>query len=169
MDWLLLIVAATVLLFGFVVFVGSPYVPSLSMDIRQAFRDLYPLTVNDLLVDIGSGDGVVLREAADLGARAVGYEINPILVLVSRYLSRKHKQIKINFANFWASHLPDDTTVVYVFSATRDTTKIIKKLQIETNQINRPINVISYGSKFDGLKIAKNVGAYHLYILYPRS
>jgi hypothetical protein len=162
--WLVLII---VLLFGFVTFRGAPYVPSQKRYVYQALRELYPLNDNDVLVDIGSGDGVVLREAAKIGARAVGYEINPILVIISRFLSRKYDQISINLVDFWLTHLPDDTTVVYVFSVTRDMKKIIKWMQNETNKLNRPIHLINYGSELKGVKIVKNVGAYHLYTFHP--
>jgi SAM-dependent methyltransferase len=167
MDWLLLISAIVVLMFGFVVFRGSPYVPSKKADVKKALNQLYPLASSDLLVDIGSGDGLVLREAARIGARAVGYEINPILVFISRFLSYKNKDIRVIFADFWLSQLPNDTTVVYVFSATRDMKKIISKLQNETNRLEKDINVISYGSQFKGLEASKKVGAYNLYVLKP--
>lgn len=167
MDWLVVFVGIIILIFGFVVFIGSPYVPSQKRYIKQVFQELYPLNSKDLLVDIGSGDGIVLREAARLGASAVGFEINPILVLISRLLSRNHKKIEVRFADFWLSNLPSATTVIYIFSVTRDMKRIMVKLQAETNRLGKPLSVISYGSKFDGLKINKNIGAYHLYILEP--
>lgn len=167
MSFLILIIVIVILLFGFVAFRGSPYVPSKKADIRQAFKDLYVLKRDDLLVDIGSGDGVVLREAAKKGANAVGYEINPILLVISRFLSNKYKNIKIIFADFWSSQLPDTTTVVYVFSASRDMDRIIDKIQNEVNRLKRPIYIISYGSKFNGVQPAKSVGAYSLYTVKP--
>lgn len=167
MTYLLVIIAIVALLFGVVVFRGSPYVPSRKADIIQALNELYPLNSKDLLVDIGSGDGVVLREAARIGAMAVGYEINPILVIISRFLSRKYKKITINFADFWLSQLPDATTVVYVFSASRDMNRIAKKIKNEANRLGRPINIISYGSKFNDIKSSRNVGAYYLYVIKP--
>lgn len=167
MSWLLFIIAIIALSFGAVVFRGSPYVPSHRIDIKLALKELYPLTSKDLLVDIGSGDGIVLREAAKIGSHAVGYEINPILVVISCFLSRKYKKIKINFADFWSSQLPDNTTVIYIFSASRDMSRIAKKIQDEVNRLSRSINVISYGSEFDGIKPSKSVGAYHLYVIKP--
>ncbi len=167
MGWLLLTISLLVLFFGLVVFSGAPYVPSRKKDVQQAFSRLYPLGPDDLLVDIGSGDGLVLRAAAKIGARAVGYEINPILVFVSRLLARKYRGIDVILADFWLSKLPTDVTVVYIFSVTRDMKKIINKLQNETNRLGRPIHVISYGSKFDVVKAIKSLGAYNLYRLEP--
>ena len=77
---------ALFMIFSLVVFRGSPYVPSQKKYIFEAFTKLYKISKNDLLIDIGSGDGIVLRQAARLGAKAIGFEINPILVLISKIL-----------------------------------------------------------------------------------
>jgi len=106
----LLIAAGVVFLIGFVAFTGAPYVPSRRADIQRVFTELYPLSAKDLVVDIGSGDGVVLRTVSKLGARAVGYEIHPILVLISRMLSRGDGKVRVKLANFWRAPLPDETT-----------------------------------------------------------
>ena len=167
MIWLSLAIFAFIMIFGLAVFRGSPYVPSHRSDVIQSLTELYNLNNKDTLIDIGSGDGLVLREAAKIGAFAKGYEINPILVLVSRFLSRKNKKISVFLADFWIAHLPNDTTVVYVFSVTRDIKKIIKRLQSETDRLNRPIHVISYGTRFDDMKEVDSIGAHHLYAFYP--
>ncbi|HZJ34438.1 MAG TPA: hypothetical protein VFD55_00260 [Candidatus Angelobacter sp.] len=167
MIWLWIVIII-VLFFGLVVFRGAPYVPSRGVYIRQALSELYPLTDKDVLVDIGSGDGIVLREAAKIGARAVGYEINPLLVFISRFLSRKYSsRVSIHFADFWITHLPNDTTVIYIFSVTRDMNKTIKWVQKETDRLGRQINVISYAIELGDKKAVKNVEAYHLYKFYP--
>ena len=91
MSWLLFAILAIVILVGFSAFTGAPYVPSHRRDVARAFRELYSLDANDVLVDIGSGDGVVLRQASQRGARAVGYEIHPLLVFtVAVEIGRAH-------------------------------------------------------------------------------
>jgi len=167
MIWAGAIVLALVIIFGFSVFRGSPYLPSHKLDVRKSFIDLYHLDKKDVLVDIGSGDGVILREATRLGAHAVGYEINPILFLVSWFLSRNDKKANVVFADFWMSNLPHDVTVVYVFSASRDIKKIIKRLQNEADRLGRSISVISYGARFNGMKEVNSIGAHHLYTFHP--
>src|SRR3990167_11438551 len=89
---IVIVVATILLVFGLVVFRGAPYVPTLRKNLEQGFRDVYPLSERDLLVDIGSGDGVVLRQAAKCGARAIGYELNPFLVVISKLLSRSEER-----------------------------------------------------------------------------
>jgi hypothetical protein len=60
------------LFFGLVVFLGAPYVPSHRKDVKKAFEH-FDINNSDLLVDAGSGDGLVLRIASSFGAKAVGY------------------------------------------------------------------------------------------------
>ena len=145
-------IAAVVLLFGFVAFTGAPYVPSRRRDLQKAFDELYRLKKTDVLVDIGSGDGVVLREASRRGARAIGYELQPLLVLISRWLS-----------------LPDETTVVYLFGDGRDIAKMVQYLQHETNRLGHDIWLLSYGFEAAGLTLHKTAGAHNLYLLQPQS
>ncbi len=167
MSWLWFLLFVIALIFGLVVFRGAPYVPSRKAEINQALTKLYPLTSNDVLVDIGSGDGIVLREAAKIGARAVGYEINPILVYISRWLSRKSGRVTVYLADFWFEKLPDDTTVVYIFSVSRDMRKIIRFMQKEADRLGRPMDLINYGSELKGVRVVKQIGAYHLYVFKP--
>lgn len=166
MIWLW-VLGALVVVFGVVVFRGAPYVPSQKRYINQAFKDLYQLSPNDLLIDIGSGDGIVLRQAAKFGARAVGYEINPLLVVISRFISRDEPLISTKLADYWHSSFPDETTVVYVFAVTRDTKRVVKKIQNEVNRVNHKINVISYGNKLPGWNSKHSIAAYHLYEVLP--
>lgn len=159
--------AVVVTMFGFVAFTGAPYVPSRRRDLQRAFNELYQLKEADSLVDIGSGDGVVLREASRRGARAIGYELHPLLVLLSRWLSRGDKKVSVRLANFWRTPLPDDTTVVYLFGDGRDIAKMVQYLQCQTNRIDRDIWLISYGFEAADLELKRTVGAHNLYLLRP--
>jgi hypothetical protein len=167
MIWFWLLLLIIVFLFGLTAFFGAPYVPSQKKHIRQALHELYIIGKKDTLVDIGSGDGVVLREASKTGAHAIGFEINPILVLISRFLSRNDKQVSIRLHDIWLSHLPDETTVIYVFSVKRDIKRTKKWLQSEINRIDHPVSLISYGFKFTDIKPIKKLGPYYLYIFRP--
>ena len=161
------VVTGIVVSVGFVAFTGAPYVPSKRRDIVRAFTELYPLTSRDVLVDIGSGDGVVLRMASARGARAIGYELHPILVAVSRYLSRHDSRVVVHLANFWRSKLPHDTTVVYVFGDARDITKIFAHIEREVTRLGHDVSLISYGFEIAGRKPTRTVGAHHLYHITP--
>lgn len=157
------VVCILVVLFGFVVFRGAPYVPSKPRDLKRAFDELYPLTSSDTLVDIGSGDGVVLRQAAKRGAHAVGYELNPLLVFVSWLLARGDKKIEAHVADFWRVKFPPDTTVVYTFGDTRDISKMATLVQHEATRLQKPLYFISYGFSVPGETAVKASGAHFLY------
>lgn len=156
-----------IFLFGFVVLTGAPYVPTKRRDLRRAFLELYPLTKDDVLVDIGSGDGIVLREASRCGARAVGYELNPVLVWISRLLSRKDTRVQVYIANFWRVDIPDDTTVVYTFGDSRDIVRMMRKVEQQASRLGRRLAFITYGFDIPGQKPVRTVGAHHLYEVEP--
>lgn len=161
------IVGGIVVSLGFVAFTGAPYVPSKRRDIRQAFTELYPLSKKDTLVDIGSGDGVVLRQARHFGARAVGYEIHPLLVAVSRWLSRHDDGVTVHMKSFWHAKLPTETTVVYTFGDSRDIARMYGVVESEATRLQRPLFLISYGFAMKDHDPVRQVGAYYLYKIKP--
>jgi len=161
------VVGALVVSFCFVVFFGSPYVPTLKLQVQDAMKIL-PLKNNDIFVDVGSGDGVVLRAAAKVGVRvAVGYELSPWLYAVSKILCRDYKNINIHLANFWKAELPNNTTVVYTFLNGRHIVKLAKKLQDHANKHGKSIQFISYGFALPEKKAVKIRGALYLYTFKP--
>jgi len=163
----LLIVAGIVFLVGFVAFTGAPYVPSRHADIHRVFTELYPLSAKDVVVDIGSGDGIVLRTVSKLGARAVGYEIHPILVLISRMLSRGDDKVHVKLANFWRASLPNDTTAVYTFGEARDIAKMYARVQQEATRLGRSLTFISYAFNIPGIAPDASDKSYFLYEVKP--
>ncbi|MDB5180956.1 MAG: hypothetical protein JWO54_719 [Candidatus Saccharibacteria bacterium] len=166
MTWVY-IVGGIVALLGFSVFFGAPYVPSRRRDLVRMFDELYPLKSSDVLIDVGSGDGIILREASRRGATAIGYEINPVLVALSNWLSRRDEKVSVAIANFWLAKFPQATTVVYAFSVERDAVKLRNKLQTEANRLNKPLNLICYGSPLPEIIPERDFEAYHLYQFYP--
>lgn len=156
-----------ILTFGIIVFRGAPYVPSRKKYIQHAFTSLYPLSKKDVLVDVGSGDGIVLRMASAKGARAIGYELNPILVLISRFLSRKDNRVRVSLTDFWIAKLPDDVTVVYAFMATPYIHKLDMKIQHEANRLQRPLILVLYGNSLSGRTIDHASEGYKLYTFVP--
>jgi hypothetical protein len=159
-------IIAIALLFGVVVFFGAPYVPSQKKYIRRVFKYI-ALGADDLLVDVGSGDGVVLRSASRCGATALGYEINPILVLISKVLSAGDSRVSVVNANFWKAKLPEQTTIVYAFSVTRDEKKLTQLLQREANRLQRPLKLLCLGSPFRLVQPVDSFDAYALYLFQP--
>jgi SAM-dependent methyltransferase len=167
MSILIVVLVIVVLTFGLVVFRGAPYVPSHRSEVTRAFRELYPISSKDVLLDVGSGDGVILREAAKRGARAIGYEINPILVMISRLLAKGNKQISTTFADFWLKDFPNDTTIVYAFAVSRDIEKLRRKMQNEADRLRRPLHLMVYGASLVEYPVTKKLRGHHLYLFVP--
>ena len=63
---------------------GAPFVPTGSRTVKTMI-DLANIQPDEKVADLGSGDGRIVIAIARVGAEAHGYEINPFLVLWSRY------------------------------------------------------------------------------------
>lgn len=92
-----------------------PYVPATTQQVQNVMSLLSGHTGK--LVDLGSGDGRIVIEAAKLGFRAEGIELNPWLVWYSRLRSlREGTWSKTNFytRNLWKHNLNSyDHVVVF--------------------------------------------------------
>jgi SAM-dependent methyltransferase len=157
------IVGGIIALFLFTVLRGAPYVPSLPSGVREAFDELYQPTADDVVIDVGSGDGVVLREAARHGARVVGFEINPVLVAISRWRLRSLPHATVKWADFWITPFPDDVTVVYAFCNGRDIERLARKIQTFADEAKRPVYFVSYGFTLPSKKHEKRNKTSFLY------
>lgn len=167
MNILYIILGVGAALFLLTVFRGAPYVPSRRRDLADVFVQLYPLSARDTLVDIGSGDGVVLRKAAQYGAKTVGFEINPLLVLIARLLSMRQPNVQTRWRDFWLTPLPSETTVVYVFGESRDIVKMAARVQSEATRLKKTIWLISYGFPVPRLVSERTTSTYFLYEMKP--
>jgi SAM-dependent methyltransferase len=159
-DLIYILVLAVVLCFAAVCFVGAPFVPTRKKWAAEALK-LVDFDKNDLAVDLGSGSGTVLKLLADQGVRSVGYELNPILWLVSKLRFWGNDLAKVKFINFWVQDLPSETTVVYVFAVVRDAKKLEKHF---TNQAkNKKLKVITFGFELPVKKPVKRTKSAFLY------
>lgn len=74
---------------------GAPYAPT-AMETVDRMLETAGVTANDVVYDLGSGDGrIVLRAAQRFGANAVGVEIEPALVKASQDRARELKLDKL--------------------------------------------------------------------------
>ncbi len=160
--WVLL---GLIALFGFVVAFGAPYVPTLNGELKRAFKSLYKVTGRDVIVDLGSGDGRVLLEAARLGAYGYGYELNPLLVLIAKLRLRNKATVRL--ADMWSVKLPPDVTLVYVFTVSRDTARLGRYVQQQANQQSRMIRVMTFGPAIADYEPVSVHRGHSLYEIHP--
>jgi hypothetical protein len=152
-------------IFGFVVFFGAPYVPTLNAELKQAFMELYPVSSSDVVVDLGSGDGRVLLEASRRGAKAYGYELNPLLVLFSKL--RLANRADIRLADMWSVALPAQTTLVYIFTVSRDSKRLGRLLQAHADRQGRLIRAMTFGPALVGRVPVRTHRGHSLYEIHP--
>lgn len=155
-----IVVAICIVLFGFVVFIGAPYVPTLATQQRQALK-LLGLKKGQTVLDLGSGDGRFLREAARQGYKAVGIEANPLLVLVAYIVCLPYrKNVQIIWGDMWRKDWPK-TDGIYVFLHTRFMKKLDNKIVQQYN--GSTINVVSYAFEIPDRVAAKRHKGLFLY------
>lgn len=154
------IVIVTLLLFGFVIIIGAPYVPTLASQQREALK-LLDLEKGQTVLDLGSGDGRFLREAARQGYQAVGIEANPLLVLVSLIICLPYrKNVRIIWGDMWHANWPK-ADGIYVFMHTRFMKKLDNKIIQQCSGKN--INVVSYAFEIPGKNVVKKHKGLFLY------
>ncbi len=151
-------IVALVVLSGFLyaVFFGAPYVPAFKQDFDELF-DLAGVKKGTELIDLGSGDGKVLLAAAQRGAQVTGYEINPVLWLISMWRLREFRgRARVKLGSMWRADLTK-ADVVYMYLHTKWMNKMERKLK---SDMRKGSKVVSYVFAFTGLKqIAKTRNA----------
>lgn len=159
MDLVVFIILAVILIFSFVILFGAPYLPTLKNRAEDAIK-LLDLKSGQTLVELGSGDGRILRMAAERGIKAVGYELNPLLVLYSRLICfRYRKLVTIKCRNYWQVTLPE-CDGIYVFLLDRFMPKLNKKIIQEKHGF---VKLVSFAFKIPGREPAKEKNGLFLY------
>jgi SAM-dependent methyltransferase len=84
---------------------GALFVSTTPRRIR-AFLDAVPMTCDQLMVDLGCGNGRVLCSASDrYGVQALGYELNPMAYLQAWTRCFGRKGVTLVRGNFWQADL----------------------------------------------------------------
>src|SRR3972149_11588524 len=106
------------------------------------------------VADLGSGDGRIVIAFAKKGIEAHGFEINPFLVLISKWKIKKaglQKKAFVHWKNFWNENL-GGYGVIISFQVFYAMEKLKEKILKETR---KKIKVVSRDWKFPGLKPKK--------------
>lgn len=156
-------VAVIFVSFVFVIAFGAPFLPTLKSRAPDALK-LLDLKPGQTLVELGSGDGRLLRLAAQQGIYAIGYELNPLLVLWT-YLTnwRYRKYITVHLGNFWRHKLPP-TDGIYTFLLDPYMKKLDKKI---TQEITKNVKLVSFAFEIPDKKATKEIQGMRLYTYKP--
>lgn len=102
--------------------IGAPFAPTRSRIVRKAFAEIQ-LGAEDVLIDLGAGDGRIVLEAARRGAAAIGYELSPMMWFIAWLRTqfpptRWKRSPVIRFGNFYKQDL-SQATVIFAFLTPR--------------------------------------------------
>lgn len=147
MFWIFLISAIVILSFGIGAFIGAPWVPAFEQDFDELLTKA-KVGKGTKFIDLGCGNGKVLEAAAKRGADVTGYEINPVLWLVSWWRVRSYPNASVWFGNMWGVHL-DHYDIVFLFLIHHHMPRMARKL---SHSLKPDARVISYVYEFPGVK-----------------
>jgi precorrin-6B methylase 2 len=126
---------------------GLPPVPTKPERIRKALK-LANLQPNEVLYDLGAGDGrVLLMAAREFGARAVGIEVGPIqcaLIWLRAVASGLGNQIQVRWSNFYTVDL-HGADVVFIYATSKEIIKLATSLE---ERLRKGARVVSISADF---------------------
>lgn len=128
---------------------------STQSNIRTEIYQLMKIKEKDILIDLGSGNGMFLIEAYEkYGIKGIGYEISPVGIFISRIL----KTIKLGFKNNLVivpnnflnlTPLPK-ADKIYCYLNPKAMKSIEKKLK--TEEIENETEIYSYKYEYKNIK-----------------
>lgn len=160
---LLLFILIIVISFSWPNLVGAPWVPT-SMRMVHKMLKMAEVGPDDLVYDLGCGDGrLVITAARRYGARAVGFEIDPLRYLWCLLLVRilgLRDQVQIVYGNFFNQDLSEaDVITCYLLQWTNN------KLEIKLkDELRSGTRVVSNTFTFSGLEEVRVDGDARLYL-----
>lgn len=115
--FLLLLILVGFFIYIFDAFLELPYVATKKSKVSTII-ELANIQKKETAVDLGSGDGRLLFAAADKGAFAIGYEVNPMLVLISRVHAKIKglaDRVSVRKTSLWKADLKS-ADVIFVYA-----------------------------------------------------
>jgi hypothetical protein len=142
---------------------GAPYVATPRQTVRRML-ELAEVGAQDVVYDLGSGDGRVLWIAAqEFGARAVGVEIDPFRYAWTRLFVRLkglHQQVAVIRKDFFQVDL-SSATVITVYLLRDTNLKMMEKL---ASELPTGARIVSRKYQFPGWDLVREDPVEELYI-----
>jgi len=120
-------------------FKGAGWQPAPRAAIESAFK-LARLNKNDILYDLGAGDGRVIIAAARRGVKAVGIEIDPLRWLICKLRLARTKNARAILGNIYDVPL-SDATVVFAYLRDWSNERLKQKFRSE---LRKGARIITY-------------------------
>lgn len=139
---------------------AAPFVPTSKEHVDDMLR-IARLQSSDTLMDLGSGDGRILRKASGLVKQAIGIEINPVLYWWSRFILRKKKNTMVRREDLWHTDL-SQVSVLTLFFIAHKMNLLEEKIRREMKTGSR---VVSYGFRFPNWQYVEKNDKVYLYIV----
>lgn len=155
----IIILAVLLVSFGGVLLFGAPYLPTMSKQVVAAL-ELADLKLGQTLLELGCGDGKVVLAAARKGYHVVGYELNPILVLIAKLRTFKYRQnVRIIWGDFWKKPWPP-AEAIFVFLLPRYMKKLDTKI---IKYKHKPVKLVSFAFEIPARKFTLKKHGVFLY------
>lgn len=126
-------------------FSAAPFVPTFARDVQRLLQ-FASVRNDELVIDLGAGDGRFLVAATRYGARAIGYEISLLMYCIAYgnvVLHRQQRRVRVVYANFYERNL-GDADVICCFL----TPKAMRLLEPKFERECKPgARVVSYAFK----------------------
>lgn len=103
---LILLLVVLFVLLGFAASgpLGAPWVPARKKDLERLVDDM-KLRPGQTYIELGCGDGRLVKAAASKGVTAIGYEINPVLFIIASIRNLGNGRAHVRLGNFWKKDL----------------------------------------------------------------
>jgi SAM-dependent methyltransferase len=140
MTVLVIILIVLIVCFGSVLLFGAPYLPTLRPQVKAAL-ELADLKKGDTLLELGCGDGKVVKAAAKRGLYVIGYELNPLLAVVAWLRTRRYaSHVQIIWGDFWNKPWPE-ADAIFVFLLPK---YMLKLDNVIKRKAQKPVKLLSF-------------------------
>lgn len=158
LGFILVITAILFIVSFYSAFIGAPYFITPKKAIKEVFQ-LAQIKPGQKLYDLGAGDGKVLIIAEkEFGAKAVGFELAPIIYAMARLNLFFHgiKKARLYCKNFYKQSL-SDADIIFCFLSIHAMARLKPKFEKEL----RPgAKIISYSFSLQGWTPKKVIEGY---------
>lgn len=155
---MLLALIVLFVIFGFyVAYLGVPPVPTRRQELGVVM-ELAKIRPNDVVVDLGCGDGYFLERARSLGARIRGWELNFFVWLLAKI--RLGWRSQVYWRDLWSADLTE-VDVVYTFLMPRLMARVEREIW---SKMKVGARLVSNAFPMPTIKPTKTLEGVYLYI-----